>query len=662
MKTICSFLLFIAALQVCTAQPPARNGRDYAVFFYVTDFQPGWAPLPETALEAEVLKTELETGFDFSCEMVANPTKQQIRQKIREYNMTLTADDQVLYYFSMHGVYVAASDRGYLVGFDGQFKDIYGDSWLSYDELRNDLAPCKAMHILLALDACHSGSFGIRNKSGPAAPAYDQEKDCATRVEKTMRFRGRQYCTSGNKDAKTPARSLFAQRFTEALRKGGDGLILRFDDLEYWLGKVESPKPESGTFVGHEPGGDFVFVRKNACALSAALPDRDGDGVPDAEDKCPDEYGTKAKMGCPEKGDAGPVADADFDGIPDERDGCPTEFGTARANGCPDRDNDGVPDKSDKCPDSAGEPQWQGCPDTDRDGIPDHEDQCPDQRGPAAANGCPPPDRDRDGVPDKADKCPDEAGETYLEGCPDTTNADPYRLIPVKGGAFTMGCTGEQKDCNDDEKPAHQVTLSDFYMGKYEVTQKQWQNVMGSNPSQFKNCDECPVENVSWNDVQAFLKKLNAGIPAGQNPYRLPTEAEWEYAARGGGGAALFGNGKNVADPNEMNFDASASHRTSYSIAGQFRQKTVPVGSLNSPNALGLHDMSGNVWEWCSDWFDTYSSGAQTNPAGPSTGSGRIIRGGAWNFYPEYCRVADRYLFTPGYRVNAIGFRLARSK
>ena len=226
-----------------------------------------------------------------------------------------------------------------------------------------------------------------------------------------------------------------------------------------------------------------------------------------------------------------------------------------------------------------------------------------------------------------------------------------------------MGCTSEQKDCDADERPVHQVTVDDFYLGKCEVTQKQWLDIMGSDPPElaFKGCDQCPVERVSWDDVQAFLKKLNASLLAGQKPYRLPTEAEWEYAAREGGKKVLFGNGKNVAAPNEINFDASTWYKKPYSIDGEFRKKNIPVGSLRSPNALGLHDMSGNVWEWCSDWKGDYPSGAQTNPTGPTTGSSRVIRGGSWGLYPQCCRVAFRYFLAPGDRGNYLGFRLART-
>nr|NQU90486.1 formylglycine-generating enzyme family protein [Bacteroidota bacterium] len=220
-------------------------------------------------------------------------------------------------------------------------------------------------------------------------------------------------------------------------------------------------------------------------------------------------------------------------------------------------------------------------------------------------------------------------------------------MVFVKGGTFTMGCTSEQSDCGDEEKPVHQVTVSDFYIGKYEVTQKQWREVMGasaalSNPSYFKNCDDCPVEQVSWNDVQEFIKKLNQ--LTGKN-YRLPTEAEWEYAARGGVSASSTTNAgsNNLAEVGWYG-DNSGS-------------KTHPVGQKKS-NELGIYDMSGNVWEWCSDWNGSYSSSSQTNPKGPSTGSLRVIRGGSWYVSARYCRVALRYFSTPGFRGNYNGFRM----
>jgi formylglycine-generating enzyme required for sulfatase activity len=195
------------------------------------------------------------------------------------------------------------------------------------------------------------------------------------------------------------------------------------------------------------------------------------------------------------------------------------------------------------------------------------------------------------------------------------TSSTEIEMVLVKGGTFTMGCTAEQgSDCFDWEKPAHKVTLSDFYIGKYEVTQAQWIAVMGSNPSRFSDCENCPVEWVSWEDVQDFIQKLNT--KTGLN-YRLPTEAEWEYAARGG--AQSWGykySGSNNVDEVAWFSDNSG-------------KKTHPVGTKKA-NELGIYDMSGNVWEWCYDWYGYYSSEAKTNPKGASSASLRVLRGGSW--------------------------------
>ncbi len=232
-------------------------------------------------------------------------------------------------------------------------------------------------------------------------------------------------------------------------------------------------------------------------------------------------------------------------------------------------------------------------------------------------------------------------------------------MVLIPGGTFQMGSPTTEADRGSDETQ-HAVTLTDYYIGKYEVTQKLWRDIMETEPSYFKNCDQCPVEQVSWEDVQEFLKKLNAKYP-GRN-YRLPTEAEWEYAARERGKAVLFGNGKNILDPKEVNFNASTSYKKPYSVVGEYRQKTTPVGSF-APNALGLYDMSGNVWEWCSDWYgsDYYKNSPTNNPTGPSSGSYRVFRGGSWNDDPQGCRAADRSDYTPGNRNDDLGFRLART-
>jgi formylglycine-generating enzyme required for sulfatase activity len=218
-------------------------------------------------------------------------------------------------------------------------------------------------------------------------------------------------------------------------------------------------------------------------------------------------------------------------------------------------------------------------------------------------------------------------------------------MVFVQGGTFTMGCTSEQgSDCFDDERPAHTVNLSNYYIGKYEVTQAQWKVVMGSNPSYFKG-DNLPVENVSWNDVQEFIRKLNS--QTGKN-YRLPTEAEWEYAARGGNQSKGYKySGSNSAGEVAWYYDNSGN-------------KTHPVGQKKG-NELGIYDMIGNVWEWCQDWDGTYSSNSQKNPVGASSGSRRVDRGGGWKHNAVRCRVAFRSSDSPSDRGSDLGFRLACS-
>jgi formylglycine-generating enzyme required for sulfatase activity/predicted Ser/Thr protein kinase len=221
-----------------------------------------------------------------------------------------------------------------------------------------------------------------------------------------------------------------------------------------------------------------------------------------------------------------------------------------------------------------------------------------------------------------------------------------YEVVDVAGGTFTMGCTSEQSDCGDNEKPPHQVTLSSYKIGKYEVTQAQWKAVMGSNPSHFNGyfntCENCPVENVSWNDVQEFIQGLEA--KSGKK-YRLPTEAEWEFAARGGNNSNKSKySGSNILD--EVAWYDGTSGSKIHSVGGK------------KPNELGIYDMSGNVWEWCSDWYGEYNTQAQNNPTGPANGSLRVLRGGGCFSLPQFCRVSFRYYYNPDVRNDGIGFRL----
>ena len=219
-------------------------------------------------------------------------------------------------------------------------------------------------------------------------------------------------------------------------------------------------------------------------------------------------------------------------------------------------------------------------------------------------------------------------------------------MVHVQGGTFTMGCRPERGECDPDERPAHRVQVSGFEISKYEVTQELWEVVMGENPSRFEGCAQCPVENVSWDDVQKFLKNLNLT----DEQYRLPTEAEWEYAARGG------------QQSQNYKYAGSDNLGTVAWYAGNSGDKTHPVGQ-KQPNELGLYDMSGNALEWAQDWYgrDYYSSSPNVDPQGPSTGVARVARGGSWHYFARECRAAYRAGSFAWLSHHYFGFRLART-
>lgn len=223
-----------------------------------------------------------------------------------------------------------------------------------------------------------------------------------------------------------------------------------------------------------------------------------------------------------------------------------------------------------------------------------------------------------------------------------TTNSIGMEFVLIPAGTFQMG----SNDGDADEKPVRQTTISRaFYLGKFEVTQAQWQAVMGNNPSLFQNDPKRPVEQVWWNDAQAFIGKLNE--KEGHQRYRLPTEAEWEYAARAGSTTAYsFG-------PDGSQLSQYGWHKDNSD--GQ----THPVGKLK-PNAWGLYDMHGNVWEWVQDWYHRYAAEPATDPKGPKAGTHRSRRGCAWNNFAQFCRTANRYSVT-GYRDDFLGFRLVQT-
>ena len=238
---------------------------------------------------------------------------------------------------------------------------------------------------------------------------------------------------------------------------------------------------------------------------------------------------------------------------------------------------------------------------------------------------------------------------------PDTfiVNGVSFKMIWVEGGTFTMGATAEQSNGytpESDEKPTHSVTLSSYAIGETEVTQAMWEAVTGYSPTSDGNSwtqtygqgDSYPAYYISYEDVQSFITKLNSLTG---KKFRMPTEAEWEFAARGGNksNGYIFSGSNTIGDVAWYYSNSSKTH---------------PV-KTKAANELGIYDMSGNVWEWCSDWYGSYSSTSQSNPAGPTIGTYRVFRGGGWDGNATDCRCASRYSISPSYRDNFLGFRLA---
>ncbi|MGA2257306.1 MAG: formylglycine-generating enzyme family protein [Thermoguttaceae bacterium] len=255
----------------------------------------------------------------------------------------------------------------------------------------------------------------------------------------------------------------------------------------------------------------------------------------------------------------------------------------------------------------------------------------------------------------KPDTATQEAGAgSKTEGPPKQIAVDLGRgvkleMVRIPAGEFMMGSPSADKDARDEEKPQHRVRITKpYYLGTYLVTQEQWQAVMGNNPSHFTGPNS-PVEEVSWDDCQQFLGKLNAKSRPGGGKFQLPSEAQWEYACRAGSKTAYsFGD------------DESGLGEYSWYMANA-NDKSQPVGQ-KKPNAFGLYDVHGNVGEWCQDWYGDgyYANSTADDPSGPTTGLTRVNRGGGWDRPARYCRSAFRSYYVPGFRLDFVGFRVAQ--
>ncbi|MEO1260314.1 MAG: SUMF1/EgtB/PvdO family nonheme iron enzyme [Bacteroidota bacterium] len=636
MKKQTFLFLFCSMLAVkSVAQSPARNGNDYAYLFFVKNFDAGvWTNLPETKEEINDIADELENNYGFQVKVVPDATKTQIETTLLAAgNRTYGPNDQILIFFSTHGFFIENEDRGYLIPKDGKSEkqDPLRKSWLSYEDLGSYINLIKCEHILVSLDACYSGAFGDRWKSKPRR--FEEEGSCERTQKRALFKDSRLYFTSGSKKQKTPAHSKFANAWLSTLRKESDKIITT-NDLNYAFGRIDSPKPESGSFTKAHEGGDFVFVHKNACSVAPII-DKTADRKAWRTAKTADNLPAyrKYRSDFP-NGEFRPLAEIrinELEAIQQEE----RDWETAKTANSVTAYNSFII----KYPAS------------------DYLDLAEYYRSKLLPVKNPPTD-------------------------------DLPNMVFVQGGTFQMG----SKDGEAEEKPIHSVTLSDFYLHKNEVTVKEYLEFANAINSRFPEWMEKggqfhiktgssdhykglegtlskenhPVVGISWNDAVAYcnwrsekegLQKVykisNSTVTANWNAngYRLPTEAEWEYAARGRDRKDKWGGTSTEGDIGKYANDSGESDGYKY---------IAPVGSFR-PNHLGLYDMSGNVWEWCWDWFADYSSASRNNPRGPDEGTRRAVRGGSYLSSTNHTRCTFRKSGMLGIGYKNFGFRIARA-
>ncbi|NWH06904.1 SUMF1/EgtB/PvdO family nonheme iron enzyme [Desulfobacter latus] len=579
--------------------------ESYALVIGVSRYTRGWSDLPGVKEDIRDVKVVLE-DHGFHVTTLPDPNLAELEQGIKNFITTrgMGTDNRLLIYFAGHGHTVApkygGAKLGYLVprGAPNPYEDLRGfkSKALSFKRIEEYALSIDAKHAVFIFDACFSGSLLSMVRAVP--------EEINNKTAKPVR----QFFTSGNEKEKVPDKSIFKAQFVAALNGEGD---LNRD----------------GYVTGTELGS---FLQKNVARYSR-------------ETQHP-QYGTIRN----------PYLDkGDFVFI------LPETNGSGRISGG-STNNPSTPAWTAGGPDPEYELWKRVEKSTDPEDFKFFLSEYPKGKYGSTA---------RYMIRKLAKNSAPSQGAATISS---TNNNKPVRpRLPSPGDTWTEPVTGMvfvwvPGDCfqmgdtfgdgASDEKPVHQVCLDGFWMGKTEVTQGQWKKIMGNNPSRFKSGDSYPVETVSWHDAKKFISKLNT--KSGQE-FKLPSEAQWEYAARDGGKKVRFGTGKNIISSDEANFDARAEYKKSYSRSGQYREQTTDVGSF-APNGLGLYDMSGNVYEWCEDVYDenAYAKHAPKNPLVSSGSSSRVLRGGGWGYDPRFVRAAYRYRGDPGSANSYLGFRV----
>jgi len=576
-------------------KPTALYHGSYALIIGVSEYSNGWSQLPGVKEEVKTVKTALEKN-GFKVEVVMDPNKSELDKAFTDFisKNGQVVDNRLLFYFAGHGYTVKTNygeELGYIVPVDAPNPNYdlarFQSQAMEMAQIEIYARRLQAKHAIFLFDACFSGSLFTSTRAVPAIINY----------KTTLPVR--QFITSGSAEEMVPDKSVFGEQFVRAIDGEADGdkdgYVTGSELGDFLQSSVvnysnNSQHPQYGKIRSPNlDKGDFVFPVDGKGSSTG--------GATHASSEMADKQ-TSASQSVKTSGQAvsTPV-------------------------------NNRV-----ETPVVSTSPTTKSSKKKEKEKTKTTE---------------PPP--------------PVTIASETLSDTPVPVNDDFIPVVYVEGGTFNMGEKfsappspgGFPRPTAPRLGPTamsmeHPVTLKSFYIGKYEITQKQWRTITGSNPSAFQNCDDCPVEQVSWEEVQSFLHALN--LKTGKK-YRLPTEAEWEFAAQGGNITMNwpYAGGKDV---NSLGWYGTNAKKTTH-----------PVGQ-KQPNELGLFDMSGNVLEWCSDWFNPkyYKVSPASDPTGPLQGELRVARGGSWMNKSGALKVAFRRGVKPNASYSDVGFRIVRDE
>jgi formylglycine-generating enzyme required for sulfatase activity len=576
-------------------------GASYALVIGASEYTAGWPKLPGVKDDVKDVKAALEAQ-GFSVTVVENPNQAALFKAFSDFidKYGQEPENRLIFYYAGHGHTLKLAyggDMGYIVPVDAPNPNRNKNGFLakavSMQQIEVYAKNAQAKHALFLFDSCFSGSIFALSRAVPENISYKTAQPV------------RQFITSGSAEEQVPDKSVFKQMFVAALKGDADvdkdGYVTGTELGEFLQSKVinyskSSQHPQYGKI--RDPNldrGDFVFQMAKAGPVEKAARPAGLKNVPEPEPAVEEISSGGFSIDKIKK-----QAEAEKSRWDRNLQEMKTAYAQVEAF------------DADAAPDEMKVKVWQQFLDAFAQENP-YASEDKELRAEAKKHV----------ERWKTEKSRIEDAKKI--GQPYTDPTTGMEFVFVKGGCYQMGDTFGDGDA--DEKPVHEVCVGDFYMGKYEVTQGQWRKVMGSNPSKFTGCgDNCPVEMVSWDDSQNFLGKLSE---KGGKGYRLPSEAEWEYAARSGGKAEKYSGGNDI--------DSVAWYSSNSG------SQTHPVGQKR-PNGLGIYDMTGNVWEWTGDWYgeNYYGSSPRDNPRGPSNEQYRALRGGSWSFEPRFARASDR--------------------